>query len=159
MLPDVHTGLSRRAPGARPAPLPATGGLLSGSVSVLFYYLSGPAFLDVLPRAAPDAQTTVRSLLSAPLTATALGVLQVLPKWIALALAPATAIALSQRAGVLHPPAGAAALIFISGGPAITDLGWMYLLLPLTAGNLLCCSMAALINNLSSNRQYPLFFP
>ena len=104
------------------------GGILSAGISVLFYYVSGPAFLGALPT------------------------------WIAAALAPATAIALSQRFGVLHPPAGAAALIFITGGPKITDLGWMYLVLPLTVGNIICVLMATAFNNLSRNRQYPLFY-
>lgn len=103
------------------------GGLLCASVSVLFYYLSGTAFAAFLP------------------------------KWLAVALAPATAIALSQRFGVLHPPAGAAALIFVSSGATITDLGWMYLVLPLLAGNVFCVLMATAINNLSQSRQYPLF--
>ena len=48
-----------------------------------------------------------------------------MPKWLAASLAPATAIALSQRVNVLHPPAGAAALIFVTAGPKITELGWM----------------------------------
>ena len=101
---------------------------LTATVAVLFHYLSGEGFLGVLP------------------------------KWAAVALAPATAIALSQRCGVLHPPAGAASLIFVVGGARITDLGWMYLLTPLLVGNLVCCMMAMLVNNLSQKRQYPVFW-
>ena len=101
---------------------------LAAGIAVLFYYLSGDGFLGVIP------------------------------KWVAVALAPATAIAVSQRCGVLHPPAGAASLIFVGGGAKITDLGWMYLLMPLLVGNLVCCMMAMLINNLSRKRQYPVFW-
>ena len=36
------------------------------------------------------------------------------PKDAAVAIAPATAIAINQRLGLLHPPAGAAALIFVA---------------------------------------------
>ena len=81
-----------------------------------------------------------------------------IPQWVAVALVPATAIAINQRMGLLHPPAGAASLIFVSAGKRITDLGWMYVLMPLLVGNLVCCAMAAAINNLSKTRQYPVFY-
>lgn len=102
--------------------------LVAAAIAVAFYYLSGPEFLGVIPQ------------------------------WVAVALAPATAIAVNQRLGVLHPPAGAASLIFVSAGQRITDLGWMYLIMPLLVGNLVCCCMAALVNNLCKTRQYPVFF-
>ena len=101
---------------------------LSGSISILFYYLSGPEFLGLLP------------------------------KWLAQAFAPAAAIAISQRVNLLHPPAGAAALIFISGNDKIIDLGWMYLVLPLLAGNCLCVLVASVFNNAIPGRQYPVFW-
>ena len=82
----------------------------------------------------------------------------VVPQWALVALAPATAIAVNQRMGMLHPPAGAAALIFVSAGERITDLGWTYLLLPLLVGNVYCCGMAMLINNISLARRYPVFY-
>ena len=81
-----------------------------------------------------------------------------MPLWVAVALAPATAIAAMARLGLTHPPAGAVALIFISGPPAITHLGWLFLVCPVLIGNLLCCAMAAAINNLSAKRQYPLYY-
>jgi hypothetical protein len=101
---------------------------LAGSISILVYYLSGPDFLGVLP------------------------------KWAACAIAPATAIAICQRVNLLHPPAGAAALIFVSAPARVTSLGWMYLLLPLLLGNLFCCAMAMLVNNAAKERQYPVFW-
>ena len=82
-----------------------------------------------------------------------------LPQWAVVALAPATAIALSQRVGLLHPPAGAASLIYVAAAPGkITSLGFMYLLMPLLVGNVFCCLMATAINNVSRARQYPLFY-
>ena len=101
---------------------------LTGSISILFYYLSGPEFLGLLP------------------------------KWLAQAFAPAAAIAISQRVNLLHPPAGAVALIFISGNAKIVDLGWMYLVLPLLAGNCLCVLVASVFNNAIPGRQYPVFW-
>ena len=101
---------------------------LSGSISILFYYLTGPEFLGLLP------------------------------KWLAQAFAPAAAIAISQRVNLLHPPAGAVALIFISGNDKIVDLGWMYLVLPLLAGNCLCVLVASVFNNAIPGRQYPVFW-
>ena len=101
---------------------------LTGSISILFYYLSGPEFVGFLP------------------------------KWLAQAFAPAAAIAISQRVNLLHPPAGAVALIFISGNAKIVDLGWMYLVLPLLAGNCLCVLVASVFNNAIPGRQYPVFW-
>lgn len=104
------------------------GGIWSAAVAVAMRYLSGDDHLGVLP------------------------------SWLAVALAPAVAIAGMLKLGVLHPPAGAASLIFIAGSRKITDLGFMYLLLPLLVGNLVCIAMAILFNNLNKKRQYPLFW-
>ena len=46
----------------------------------------------------------------------------------------------------------------MTAGPKITDLGWMYLLLPLTVGNIFCCIAAMVINNAAKERQYPVFW-
>jgi hypothetical protein len=82
----------------------------------------------------------------------------ILPPWFSAALVPALAIAGMAKLGVLHPPAGAASLIFISGGPKVTNLGFWYLLIPLFVGNVICVAMATLFNNLNEKRQYPLFW-
>ena len=74
------------------------------------------------------------------------------------AFAPAAAISISQRVNLLHPPAGAVALIFISGNAKIVDLGWMYLILPLLAGNCVCVLVASVFNNAIPGRQYPVFW-
>lgn len=77
--------------------------------------------------------------------------------WVAKALAPATAIAAMAKLGLTHPPAGAAAFIYITAPPAASQ-GWMFILCPLLAGNVICCVMATVINNLSEKRQYPLYY-
>lgn len=128
--PQSRPDLTLVSPGSPPAQPRNVifSNLVAAAIAVAFYYLSGPEFLGVIPQ------------------------------WVAVALAPATAIAVNQRLGVLHPPAGAASLIFVSAGQRITDLGWMYLIMPLLVGNLVCCCMAALVNNLCKTRQYPVFF-
>ena len=82
----------------------------------------------------------------------------VLELWVAKALAPATAIAAMAKLGLTHPPAGAACFIYISAPAAATNQGWLFLLCPLLAGNIICCVMAMVINNLSDKRQYPLYY-
>ena len=59
-------------------------------MAILFHYLTGSEYLGVLPR------------------------------WLALALAPATAISARQFFGVSHPPAGAGSLLFIPAPPPTT---------------------------------------
>ena len=81
-----------------------------------------------------------------------------LPRYVAVPLAPALALAVTQRVGLLHPPAGAAALIFVIGEERITSLGLLYLVLPLLVGNLLCVLVAMTINNASHVRQYPVWY-
>ena len=108
------------------------GGMVAGGVAVLFGYLV---------HGAGEANDE-----SGPLAL-----------WIAKALAPATAIAAMAKLGLTHPPAGAAAFIYIAAPPAVSQ-GWLFLLCPLLAGNVICCVMATAINNLSEKRQYPLYY-
>ena len=104
------------------------GNMLAAAIAVIFNYLSDPEYLDVIP------------------------------DWLSVALAPATSIAAMQVCGVLHPPAGAASLIFISAGKRITGLGWVYLLTPLLLGNVICLFCGALINNVHTKRQFPMYW-
>jgi CBS-domain-containing membrane protein len=60
--------------------------------------------------------------------------------------------------GVLHPPAGAAALIFATAPPALEEIKFMYLVFPLLVGNIISVLMATLINNLNKKREYPLYW-
>ena len=44
------------------------------------------------------------------------------------------------------------------GNAKIVDLGWMYLILPLLAGNCVCVLVASVFNNAIPGRQYPVFW-
>jgi CBS-domain-containing membrane protein len=44
------------------------------------------------------------------------------------------------------------------GNAKIVDLGWMYLILPLLAGNCVCVIVASVFNNAIPGRQYPVFW-
>lgn len=63
-------------------------------------------------------------------------------------------------AGVIHPPAGAACLIYVSASvdSNVYTLGWMYLFLPLLASDFICVVDAMLWNNLSKGRQHPVYW-
>jgi CBS-domain-containing membrane protein len=71
--------------------------------------------------------------------------------WVRQALATSLSIAVMARCGVIHPPAGAAALLFASG-----DFGIVHMVL-LLLGNVVAIVIGALINNLSEKRQYPTY--
>ncbi len=75
--------------------------------------------------------------------------------WLAAPAAVATAIAVMQLTGTVHPPGGATALIAVIGGPGIHDLGYFYVILPVTTGALLLLIVAMVVNNLAPGRCYP----
>jgi len=75
-----------------------------------------------------------------------------LPTNLRRALGTAIAISCMARVGVIHPPAGAAALIFTGGG-----YSWEHLGLNL-AGNVIAILSATLINDMNNKRQYPTFW-
>ena len=74
---------------------------------------------------------------------------------LASALAVSLAIFVMYLTGSLHPPGGATALTAVVGGSAITDLGYWYMLTPITLNLLVMLAWAVLINNLLPNRCYP----
>ena len=82
------------------------------------------------------------------------GVLLVQPPWV-FVFAPATAIALMHKAGLTHPPAGAVTMLMITTPASAT---WRWVLTPLLAGNVLCILVAIAVNNVSSKRQYPIYW-
>lgn len=67
-------------------------------------------------------------------------------------LGTALAIMCMARLGIIHPPAGAAALIFTGGGYTWAHMGIML------AGNLLAIFTAVVINDMNVKRQYPTFW-
>ncbi len=58
----------------------------------------------------------------------------------------------------LHPPGGATALIAVTGGEGIRQLGYLYALVPCLAGACLMLGIALLTNNLAGERRYPLYW-
>ena len=121
--------------GAPNAPLAQPRNIIFGHtigavVAILFSYISSPAFYVLIPQ------------------------------WVAVALAPATAIALMGKLGVLHPPAGAACLIYISAAPGskVAALGWMYVLTPVLLSSVLTMAVGIVWNNLCPSRQYPIYW-
>lgn len=70
-------------------------------------------------------------------------------------LAVALSIIVMQWSKTLHPPGGATALIAVSGGEKITELGYMYVLSPVLSGVLILLIVALIFNNITSYRQYP----
>jgi CBS-domain-containing membrane protein len=75
-----------------------------------------------------------------------------LEPWLKAALATSLAISVMVKCGVLHPPAGAAALLFSSGNHTWAQVGMMLM------GNVVAIICAVFFNNLSDRRQYPTFW-
>ena len=73
---------------------------------------------------------------------------------VAAAVAIGCAIALMMLLRCLHPPSGAVALTAVLGGPAITGLGYGFVLWPVAANTLLLLTVAYAFNNLAG-RTYP----
>jgi len=72
--------------------------------------------------------------------------------WLRIALAPAVAISVTAKLGIIHPPAGAAAVVLASG-----NFDWIdYLLILLL--NVILLVPAIAINNISQKRQYPTYW-
>ena len=75
--------------------------------------------------------------------------------WIAAAFSVSLAIAAMLLTKTLHPPGGATALIAVTGGKEIHDLGFLYAFIPAGLGAVILLIVALLVNNLSKNRRYP----
>lgn len=73
-------------------------------------------------------------------------------------LAVALAIVAMSLTGTLHPPGGGTALLMVTGGPAITRLGYAAAFFPVGVGALLLVLAALVTNNLSRGRRYPLYW-
>ena len=78
--------------------------------------------------------------------------------WLASCLAVSTAIAVMLMTGTLHPPGGATALIAVTGGEGIRQLGYWYALVPCLAGACIMLAIALVVNNIPRSRRYPLYW-
>lgn len=73
----------------------------------------------------------------------------------ATAFAVSTSILVMQLTLTLHPPGGATALIAVIGSEQIHELGFFYVLIPVTSGAFILLIIAMIVNNIPSNRAYP----
>ena len=76
----------------------------------------------------------------------------ILSPWVREAIAPAFSIFGMVKLGVVHPPAGATAVVLASG-----DYDWIFFALTIFV-NVLLIFPAVVINNLSKKRQYPTYW-
>jgi len=78
-------------------------------------------------------------------------------------LASAAAVALAIGGMIAlrctHPPGGAAALGAVVGGPAIHDLGWLYVLIPVAMNAIILVILAIVFNRVAKFARYPLGAP
>ena len=127
----------------------------AGAAPLLIAPMGASAVLLFAVPASPLAQPW--SIIGGNLVAALIGVTCAL--WIgdpfqAAALAVAGAIGAMFALRCLHPPSGAVALTAVLGGPAVHDLGYGFLLVPVGLNSLLLLLVALLFNNLTRHR-YP----
>ncbi|KAJ1924621.1 hypothetical protein IWQ60_005068 [Tieghemiomyces parasiticus] len=77
-------------------------------------------------------------------------------RWLSCSLAVSGSIVIMQILGSVHPPGGATALIAVSGGPVIYDLGFLYLAVPVLLGVVVMLAVALIFNNIQ--RHYPVYW-
>lgn len=77
---------------------------------------------------------------------------------LACGLAVSVALFLMHATRTVHPPGGATALIAVIASTRIQDLGFAYVLVPVGLGAALMILVALLVNNLSSQRPYPVYW-
>lgn len=74
------------------------------------------------------------------------------------AFAVGLAMAVMAVTHTIHPPGGATALFAVIGDKTITDLGYGYAFVPCLSNAVILVFAGIVINNLSSKRNYPLFW-
>uniref|UniRef100_A0A7S0DY98 HPP transmembrane region domain-containing protein n=1 Tax=Hanusia phi TaxID=3032 RepID=A0A7S0DY98_9CRYP len=84
--------------------------------------------------------------------------LNVIPQWVVAPLAPALAIGLQAKLGVIHPPSCSASVIYTMGLPYVKNVGWLFLACPVITDCVILVCFAVLFNNLSKDRRYPLYW-
>ncbi|KAF9282168.1 hypothetical protein BGZ68_006173 [Mortierella alpina] len=73
--------------------------------------------------------------------------------WLLCSLSVSLSLFCMQLTHTVHPPASATALIAVTGGPTIFNLGYWYVLSPVALGVSLMMAVALLVNNVA--RKYP----
>ncbi len=74
--------------------------------------------------------------------------------WVSAAAAVAGAIVVMEMLDCTHPPGGATALSAVVGGPAVTDLGYQFVITPVAINSVLILSWALVFHR--PKRSYPL---
>ncbi|HEY0835461.1 MAG TPA: HPP family protein [Azospirillum sp.] len=134
-----------------------------GSVLALALYADVPLLVApfgatcVLAFAVPDSHLAQpRSIIGGYLVSTLVGLLVLdlsgAHAW-DMAVAVGLAIGAMQFTRTVHPPAGAVPLLVMMAAP-----GWLFLVAPVLAGAGLLVVAAVLVNNLSGERRYPLYW-
>ncbi|KAI9292682.1 hypothetical protein K502DRAFT_367375 [Neoconidiobolus thromboides FSU 785] len=76
--------------------------------------------------------------------------------WLKSALAVSISLVVMQLTRTVHPPAGATALIAVSGGQKFYDIGFLYMAIPVLFSVGIMLVVALIVNNIM--RQYPLYW-
>lgn len=99
-----------------------------------------------------------RNLIGGHVISAIIGVtmLKIIPNevWIAGALAVSLSIVAMQITKTLHPPGGATALIAVTGGAKIKEMGYLYVFSPVFTGVMILFLVALVFNNMR-HRHYP----
>lgn len=84
-------------------------------------------------------------------------VFKILPDviWLTAPMAVALSIVGMQITRTMHPPGGATALIAVSGGEKISELGYLYVFSPVFTGAVILLLVALFFNNITKHRKYP----
>ena len=82
---------------------------------------------------------------------------EIFSAWVGSCLAIAC-IALMHVTKTLHPPGGATALIAVTGGEGIHQLGYLYAFVPCLLGALIMLAIALIVNNIPKAQRYPQFW-
>ncbi|RKP38279.1 HPP family-domain-containing protein, partial [Dimargaris cristalligena] len=77
-------------------------------------------------------------------------------RWLSCALAVSGSIVIMQILDCVHPPGGATALIAVSGGSEIYDLGFLYIAVPVILGVVIMLGVALVFNNIQ--RHFPVYW-
>ncbi len=134
--------------------------LTSSRNSISYAFPLGPlgalATLQFSLTAAPASQP--RNVIYGTFIAGSIGIcfsyipISILPHWLRLAVGTSSAITVMAKLGVTHPPGGALATVYCSGG-----YHWGHLVLSLI-GCWVCILVSVIVNNLNERRQYPMYW-
>ncbi len=141
-----------------------------GTICYLQYQVFSPAELTLLIGSFGASCVLIYGVISSPLAQprnligghlvsalVGVTVIKLMPDlvWVAAPLAVSLAIILMQITKTLHPPGGATALIAVTGGETIRNMGYMYVISPVLSGVLILFIAALIFNNIPHKRQYP----